>query len=138
MRPFQVLVSVIEPGTTRTPILNDNLLADRLKQMWDNLSAETQREYGKEYLENATKGFRDWCESGAKQVSYVVDAIVSPLTSQCPKKRYVIGWDAWKLKLSSHLPEVLQDLLLKDFPFKAVVSPDQDLFEKSHKNGSAH
>lgn len=52
MRPFQVLVSVIEPGTTRTPILNDNLLADRLKQMWDNLSAETQREYGKEYLEN--------------------------------------------------------------------------------------
>lgn len=71
-------------------------------------------------------------------MSYVVDAIVSPLTSQCPKKRYVIGWDAWKLKLSSHLPEVLQDLLLKDFPFKAVVSPDQDLFEKSHKNGSAH
>lgn len=50
MRPFDVQVSVIEPGATRTPILNEELLATRLKKMWDNLPLEKQKEYGEEYL----------------------------------------------------------------------------------------
>ena len=41
----------------------------------------------------------------------------------------MIGWDAWQLKLSSHLPEVLQDLLVKDFPFKVVTPPAQGVPE---------
>lgn len=138
MRPFEVLVSVIEPGATRTPILNDVLLCARLKQLWDNLSEEKQQEYGKGYLENATKGFRDWCKSASKQVSHVIDAIVLPLTSRSPKKRYVIGQDAWQLKFLSHLPEVLQDFVLREFPFRVVVPSGGDLFEKSSTNGSAH
>ncbi|PFX24211.1 short-chain dehydrogenase/reductase family 9C member 7-like isoform X1 [Stylophora pistillata] len=138
MRPFEVLVSVIEPGATRTPILNDVLLCARLKQLWDNLSEEKQQEYGKGYLENATKGFRDWCKSASKQVSRVIDAIVLPLTSRSPKKCYVIGQDAWQLKFLSHLPEVLQDFVLREFPFRVVVPSGRDLFEKSSTNGSAH
>jgi len=31
------------------------------------------------------------------------------------------------MKLISHLPEVLQDLLVKDFPFKNVTPPAQDV-----------
>lgn len=50
MRPFDVQVSVIEPGATRTPILNEELLATRLKKMWDNLPLKKQKEYGEEYL----------------------------------------------------------------------------------------
>lgn len=86
----------------------------------------------------ATKGFRDWCKSASDQVSRVVDAIVSPLMSQFPKKRYVTGSDGWQLKLSTHLPEVLQDFLLKDFPFKIVGLPTQDVPEFSHISGSVH
>lgn len=55
MRPFEVLVSVIEPGTTRTPILNDELLAARLGELWDNLPLEKQRQYGEEYLKNGKR-----------------------------------------------------------------------------------
>ena len=76
---------------------------------------------------SAIQGFRDWCKSGSYKTSHVIDAIVSPLTSQFPKKRYVIGRDAWQMKLISHLPEVLQDLLVKDFPFKNVIPPAQDV-----------
>ena len=50
MRPFDVQVSVIEPGAKRTPILNEEVLATRLKKMWDNLPLEKQKEYGGEYL----------------------------------------------------------------------------------------
>lgn len=57
MRPFDVQVSVIEPGATRTPIVNDELLSARLKQFWDNLTEEKQREYGKQYLENGKYGY---------------------------------------------------------------------------------
>jgi len=78
---------------------------------------------------SAIQGFRDWCKSGSDKVSHVIDAIVSPLISKFPKERYVIGWDAWQLKLSSHLPEKLQDLLVKDFPFKVLTPPAQDVPE---------
>lgn len=137
MRPFEVQVSVIEPGATKTPILNEEVMASRLKELWDNLPSDKRREYGEEYLNNAIQGFRDWCKSGSNKVSRVIDAIVSPLISQFPKRRHVIGWDAWQLKLSSHLPEVLQDLLVRDFPFKNVISPSQDVTE-CHVNGTTH
>ena len=50
MRPFDVQVSVIEPGATRTAILNEEVLATRLKKMWDNLPLKKQKKYGEEYL----------------------------------------------------------------------------------------
>jgi len=52
MRPFEVQVSLIEPGATQTPILNDKLIASRLKELWDNLPSDRRREYGEEYLKN--------------------------------------------------------------------------------------
>lgn len=52
MRPFEVPVSVIEPGATQTPILNDERLAARLKELWDNLPSDKRREYGEIYLKN--------------------------------------------------------------------------------------
>ena len=50
MRQFDVRVSVIEPGATRTPILNEDALAACLRKQWDNLPSEQQKEYGEEYL----------------------------------------------------------------------------------------
>jgi len=134
MRQFDVRVSVIEPGATRTPILNEDALAACLRKQWDNLPSEQQKEYGEEYLKAATKGFQDWCKSGSPNLSHVIEAIVSPLTSQFPRSRYVVGCDAWQLKLSAHLPEGVQDLLVKDFPF-TIVRPQ--LPETSYMNGSA-
>ena len=84
-----------------------------------------------------TKGFQDWGKNASGQVSHVIDAVVHPLTSQSPKSRYVVGRDAWQLKLSAHLPEALQDLLVRDFPFKVVRSRNQDEPDVSYMNGSA-
>ena len=50
MRAFDVQVSVIEPGATRTPVLNEELLTDRLNDLWDKLPPERQLEYGEDYL----------------------------------------------------------------------------------------
>ena len=69
---------------------------------------------------SVTRGVKDWCSTASNDVKQVVDSIVSSLTSQTPKSRYVIGRDAWQLKLSAHLPESWQDLLLKDFPLKPM------------------
>jgi len=55
MRPFEVQVSLIEPGATQTPILNDELIASRLKELWDNLPSDRRREYGEEYLKNGKR-----------------------------------------------------------------------------------
>lgn len=123
MRPFDVQVSIIEPGATRTAILDEVILTARLRDLWNRLSLERQKEYGEEYLKAVTNGFQEWCKSASCDASQVIDAIVSALTSQSPKSRYVIGRDGWQLKLSTYLPEALQDLLVKDFPFKNVVSP---------------
>lgn len=124
MRAFDVQVSVIEPGATRTPVLNEELLTDRLNDLWDKLPPERQLEYGEDYLKASTKGFQDWCKSGSPHVTKVVDSIVSPLMSQFPRPRYVIGSDAWLLKLTSYFPEVLQDIILRDFPFKVPTASD--------------
>ena len=87
---------------------------------------------------SATEGFQDWCKSASPHTNKVVDAIVHPLTSQFPKARYVIGWDAWKLKCSCSLPEMLQDLLLVNFPFKSVPSSCPPTTAFSTTNGTSH
>ena len=51
MRPFDVQVSIIEPGATRTPIVEHEMLTARLRDLWNRLSLERQKEYGEEYLE---------------------------------------------------------------------------------------
>ena len=55
MYPFEVQVSVIEPGATKTPILNEELMESRLKELWDNLPSDKRREYGEEYLNNGKR-----------------------------------------------------------------------------------
>ena len=50
MRPFDVQVSIIEPGATRTAILDEVILTARLRDLWNRLSLERQKEYGEEYL----------------------------------------------------------------------------------------
>ena len=55
MRPFEVQVSLIEPGATKTPILNEELMESRLKELWVNLPSDKRREYGEEYLNNGKR-----------------------------------------------------------------------------------
>jgi len=35
--------------------LNDELLASRLKELWDNLPSDKRLEYGEEYLKNGKR-----------------------------------------------------------------------------------
>ena len=72
------------------------------------------------FLLSVTKGVKHWCSTASNDVMQVVYSIVSSLTSETPKSRYVIGPDAWQLKLSAHLPESWQDLLVKDFPLRPM------------------
>lgn len=136
MHTFGVQVSIIEPGATLTGIINGEVLTTFLNKLWGNLPPERQQEYGEEYLGAVVAGFQRWSKSGSPHVYKVVDTIISPLTAQTPKARYLIGTDAWRLKAVSLLPEVLQDLLLKNTLYRAPESLSNSNTKFPHANES--
>ena len=88
------------------------------------------------FIISVVAGFQRWSKSGSPHVYKVVDTIISPLTAQTPKARYLIGTDAWRLKAVSLLPEVLQDLLLKNTLYKAPESLSNSNTKFPHANES--
>ena len=81
-------------------------------------------------------GFQRWSKSGSPHVYKVVDTIISPLTAPTPKARYLIGTDAWRLKAVSLLPEVLQDLVLKNTLYRVPESVSNANTKFPHTNES--
>lgn len=136
MHTFDVQVSIIEPGATLTGIMNGDVLTAFLNKLWGNLPPERQQEYGDEYLGAVVAGFQRWSKSGSPHVYKVVDTIISPLTAPTPKARYLIGTDAWRLKAVSLLPEVLQDLMLKNTLYRVPESVSNANTKFPHANES--
>ena len=54
MQPFEVQVSLIEPGAVHTPILNQDDLTSSLQKQWMNLPLDVQQKYGEEYFKRST------------------------------------------------------------------------------------
>lgn len=52
MHPWEIKVSIIEPGGFKTQISTPGVAERQLRQGWNNLSDELKRDYGEEYLEN--------------------------------------------------------------------------------------
>ena len=58
MRPFNVQVSVIEPGAKRTPLLQKSeVLTDGLKALWNKLSEEKKESTVKTILRTVRSDF---------------------------------------------------------------------------------
>lgn len=53
MRPWGVLVSIIEPGLFKTSMANEDRSIQAVQALWDGLSPELKEEYGERRLEKS-------------------------------------------------------------------------------------
>ena len=112
LKPWGIHVSIVEPGTIRTPIWAKGAeKADELQ------SEETTKLYGKR-IAALRKVAAERGANGAAP-DEVAAVIEKALTSGRPKARYLVGRDAWLRAGVEHLPTRARDrayerLLLRD------------------------
>jgi NAD(P)-dependent dehydrogenase (short-subunit alcohol dehydrogenase family) len=107
LRPWQMRVSVIEPGVVITPI-------------WDTATRAADLNLGRmpqavnEYYGAALDGLRKRLAHGLKGVSPddVARVIENALTAKRPRARYVVGNDARLRTILRRLPTPLHDRLI--------------------------
>jgi NAD(P)-dependent dehydrogenase (short-subunit alcohol dehydrogenase family) len=105
LRPFGIGVSLVEPGTIRTPIWTKSA------QLADSLANDAPPQLGELYGERIAAFGRVAAERGAKggSVEAVVDAVESALTRERPRTRRLVGRDAKIRSGIERLPDRLRD-----------------------------
>jgi len=105
LKPWEINVSIIEPGNTKTSIWEKSFHAAKLSE--DGFPSEAIKYYGKRYMNSL-----DFVET-MMEPSVVADAVVHALTANRPKIRYVVGSNARKYSLLRRfLPDWLLDKTL--------------------------
>lgn len=100
------------PGCFQTGMTQPAAIERQLRQCWNNLSDELKKEYGEEYLEKSIALSTLVSPSG--RTGDVVDAVVDALTSQTPRDRYLIGFDAkFIFAWLARFPTSMADFILK-------------------------
>jgi NAD(P)-dependent dehydrogenase (short-subunit alcohol dehydrogenase family) len=110
MAPWDIKVSVIEPGAIKTPIWDKGLkVAD---EVLDESPEEAVRLY-EPFIEPVRSYAREQNEAGA-DVSKVSDVVEHALTAKRPKTRYLVGRDARIQALAKKwLPDSFVDRLTR-------------------------
>jgi len=109
MSPWNVQVSIIEPGLFKTGLANEERNIQTLQELWDGLSPELKEEYGERKLNQVKKGIRKSSRTASSDTSKVVDAVIDALISQRPQTRYPVGLDAKVSIVISFLPTFIAD-----------------------------
>ena len=105
LRPFGIDVSLVEPGTIRTPIW------EKSAELAGSLANGAQPQLGELYGERIAAFGRVAAERGAKgaSVEAVVHAVEKALTQGRPRTRRLVGRDAKIRSGIEHLPDRLRD-----------------------------
>lgn len=105
LKPFDIHVSVIEPGNVETPIFDKAL----------SVSSEMKNAAGKEVQGRYTPliGLMDKILHNPQgmPVDKVSTTVFEALTTRKPKTRYLMGKDAKMLKLIGRFPDRLRDVI---------------------------
>ena len=108
LRPFGIHVSLIEPGSIRTPAV-DKTLGD-VESILRELPPEGARHYAANLREFAKRAYEREAKGSPPDV--VANAILGALTAERPRARYAVGKDAAALMtLSRLLPDRALDAL---------------------------
>ncbi|CAH1253095.1 HSD17B6 [Branchiostoma lanceolatum] len=121
VRCFGVKVHIIEPGSFKTELSNQEVILRRMDHTWQQQSPETKAEYGEEYLQAAKDALAAKFHSRQDPVA-VVDAMEHALCATQPRSRYMVGWDA-RFMFISWLPTDLGDLALRMMIHKMMPTP---------------
>ena len=108
--PWDIHVSIVEPGAIATPIWTKSLKTSR--EVEDEMSEE-----GKRLYEEAARRVREAVDQAAQRaipVDAVVRAVLHALTASRPKTRYLVGADARiRAIMVKWLPDRVQDWILR-------------------------
>jgi NAD(P)-dependent dehydrogenase (short-subunit alcohol dehydrogenase family) len=109
LRPWNIQVSIVEPGYIQTPIINKSLAAT--EDLRAQLPPEAEQLYGPSIraVDDATR--RDAAQADSTAV--VVKAVVHALSARHPRTRYVVGaHSAFQINLGRALPDRWRDALI--------------------------
>ncbi|CAB3396733.1 unnamed protein product [Caenorhabditis bovis] len=120
---FDVKCSILEPGIFRTPLLDEQAMAQRVEHVWSKLDDETKKEYGENFKNYFTNHWNEiYIKMSTTKIHYVVDNYYHALTAQFPRHRYYCGWDAILLYIPlSLLPTYFVDFVLRNIANQEVV-----------------
>lgn len=111
MSPWNLHVSVIEPGTLRTTMTDD--YENSWRNLWNKLSDDIQQRWGIDYLNNVINiGLDSPFIKHADDPMRVVRSIEHAVTSTKPRIYYRPGWQAKTIYLFYWLPTWLSDFIL--------------------------
>ncbi|KAL9986083.1 hypothetical protein ACROYT_G000157 [Oculina patagonica] len=113
MSPWKVRVSIIEPGSFNTGLMDGNKAERILRGRWESLSEEVKNDYSEEYLERSMKNFHKGLRMCSSHTYKVVDAVVDALMSSNPQTRYQVGIDSKLLTFMALLPSSGPDKVLE-------------------------
>jgi NAD(P)-dependent dehydrogenase (short-subunit alcohol dehydrogenase family) len=108
LRPFGVSVSVVEPGSVKTPIWRRS--ADASLRILDGVGADARADYDA-MIRTMTRAAQK-AETNGIPPEQVARVIERALFARRPRARYLVGFDA-RLRLAvARLPEPLRDLIV--------------------------
>ncbi|KAM5179745.1 retinol dehydrogenase 7-like [Mantella aurantiaca] len=113
MKPFNVKVCIVEPGTFDTHITSTEAIRADLIRTWKNAPEEVRKAYGEEYYKQSLNSVEAVKWLANTKVHLVPQTVQHALTAVQPWTRYSVGWDAKLIFLPlSYFPSFFTDFLL--------------------------
>lgn len=110
LRDLGVKVSLIEPGSVKTPIWEKSKATN--EKLLEKIPQEVQQVYSSQ-IDSLRKSVQH-AEATAVECSAVTKAVRHAMTASCPKTRYVVGREARMASIFSRvLPDSVLDRLVK-------------------------
>ncbi|XP_037783529.1 D-beta-hydroxybutyrate dehydrogenase, mitochondrial-like [Penaeus monodon] len=115
LKPWQVKVSVIEPGNfaKATGIAGEERLRRQEEDLWGALDEDLRREHPRQELRAVTQALRAFRDAGPDSMAPVLEAMTDALTQRFPRVRYMpMDLHTFvRIFVATHFPEWLYDHL---------------------------
>lgn len=121
-----IKVILIEPGIMKTPLWDVPMKEAEFDGVWNSLTEDQQKRYGKDYFVQTEKTAKDLIRKLGGDPQLVVNALDDAITCRYPNTRYTVGKDAVLWVGLSYLPVPVADFLIS----KVMKSPPPACFQR--------